>query len=75
VEIFVDDDGTVLAASANVPPNLPFPVQRYEQVIKIPRDYVVDQFEGKDVCIAHALSPGFETCSTGWYSVLIQPLY
>ncbi|XZE22550.1 methyl-accepting chemotaxis protein [Pirellulaceae bacterium SH449] len=73
--MFVDGSGNVLAASPNVPPNFRFPVQRYEQVFKMPRGYVVDQFEGKDVCIAHALSPGFETYSTGWHSVLIQPLY
>jgi site-specific DNA-cytosine methylase len=35
----------------------------------------LDLFEGKDVWIAHALLPGFETYSTGWLSVLIQALY
>lgn len=72
--MFVDGSGNVLAASSNVPKNFRFPVQRYEKVFKMPTGFVVDQFEGKDVCIAHALSPGFETYSTGWHSILIQPL-
>jgi hypothetical protein len=72
--LFVDGSGNVLAASNNVPKNFRFPVQRYEAVFKMPSGFVVDKFEGKDVCIAHALSPGFETYSTGWHSVLIQPV-
>jgi hypothetical protein len=72
--LFVDGNGNVLAASDNVPKNFRFPVQRYDRVFKMPTGFVVDQFDGKDVCIAHALSPGFETYSTGWHSVLIQPL-
>jgi hypothetical protein len=72
--LFVDGSGNVLAASSNVPKNFRFPVQRYEKVFKMRTGFVVDQFEGKDVCIAHALSPGFETYSTGWHSILIQPL-
>ena len=71
--MFVDDSGNVLAASSNVPKNFRFPVQRYEGVFKMSVGFVADQFDGKDVCIAHALSPGFETYSTGWHSVLIQP--
>ena len=72
--LFVDGAGDVLAASNNVPKNFRFPVQRYDRVFKMPTGFVVDKFDGKDVCIAHALSPGFETYSTGWHSILIQPL-
>ena len=72
--LFVDGNGSVLAASDNVPKNFRFPIQRYDRVFKMPAGFVVDQLDGKDVCIAHALSPGFETYSTGWHSILIQQL-
>lgn len=38
------------------------------------KNYVIGNYNGKRSCIAHAQAPGFETYSTGWHSLVIQPL-
>jgi len=34
--------------------------------------YVLERFENRSCCIAHAQSPGFETYKTGWHSLILQ---
>ena len=31
-------------------------------------------YQGRQCCIGHAKAPGFETYTTGWYSLIIQPI-
>jgi hypothetical protein len=72
--LFLDAAGNILASSDNVAKGYRFPLQKYEKLYQMPRGYVLDQLDGESVCVAHAISPGFETYSTGWHSILIQPL-
>jgi hypothetical protein len=72
--LFLDASGSTLAASSNVPRGYKFPVQKYDALFQSPRDYILDELDGESVCIAHAISPGFETYSSGWHSVLIQSI-
>lgn len=39
-----------------------------------PKNFDMFEADGTKSCVAHAQAPGFETYSTGWHSVLIQPV-
>jgi hypothetical protein len=39
-----------------------------------PKGFSTCRYLGKDCCIGFAKAPGFETYSTGWYSLVIQPM-
>jgi hypothetical protein len=70
--MFVDEAGQVLAASSNVTNDYSFPVQKYPELWAKNKGYCIEKVDGKNVCIAQAKSPGFETYATGWRSVIIQ---
>lgn len=70
--MFVDETGQVLAASSNVTNDYSFPVQKYPELWAKEKGYFIEKVDGKNVCIAQAKSPGFETYATGWRSVIIQ---
>jgi hypothetical protein len=72
--MIIDVDGSVLAASRQLPPNYRFPVQKYEKLMREPKGYVQDDLDGKNVCVAHATAPGFEGYTTGWHSIILQEL-
>lgn len=38
------------------------------------KGFVVTEHDGGPVTVAHADAPGYETYSTGWYSVILQRL-
>jgi hypothetical protein len=38
------------------------------------KGFFVTQYQGHQCCIGHAKAPGFETYTTGWYSLIIQPI-
>jgi hypothetical protein len=38
------------------------------------KGFVLTNYNGKRCCVAHAQAPGFETYSTHWHSLVIQPL-
>jgi hypothetical protein len=69
-----DDRGFVLADSWGRQlrdtlklPNLP-------EILRERKNFVLTKIDNQEVCIAHAQAPGFETYSTGWHSVIIQPV-
>ena len=68
----VDDSGKVLADSRNriLGDNIEFAER--STLFSKSRDFVVSQMGSKNCCVAHALSPGFETYATGWHSLIIQ---
>jgi hypothetical protein len=70
--MFVNDAGHVLAASNNVPSDYTFPARKYADLWAKSKGYFIEKVDGKNVCIAQAKSPGFETYATGWRSVIIQ---
>jgi Methyl-accepting chemotaxis protein (MCP) signalling domain/Cache domain len=38
------------------------------------KGFFVTQYQGRNCCIGFAKAPGFETYTTGWYSLIIQPI-
>ncbi|NDF26582.1 MAG: hypothetical protein EB153_03300 [Nitrosopumilaceae archaeon] len=38
------------------------------------KGYIVEDFRSNTCCLAHALSPGYQTYATGWHSLIIQKL-
>lgn len=36
--------------------------------------FFATHYQGRDCCIGCAMSPGFETYTTGWYSLIVQPI-
>lgn len=36
--------------------------------------FIMADYGGQPSCIAHAQAPGFETYSTGWHSLIVQPV-
>jgi hypothetical protein len=72
--VIVDNRGTILADSwgRHLQETLELP-QRSE-IFAEKKNYTLDAYNGQRCCIAHAQAPGFETYSTGWHSLVIQPL-
>jgi hypothetical protein len=70
----VDEDGTVLADLQKSAWGQPLRLPRQSSLFRQARGYLIDEFNGEPALIAHARAPGFETYSTGWHSVIIQPI-
>ena len=72
--VIVDPAGSLLADSweRHLTEKLEFP--RLAEVFGGAKNFIIDKYDGKRCCIAHAQAPGFETYSTGWHSLVIQPL-
>lgn len=68
----VDDGGTVLADSRNRILGDTIDFSERGQLFAKAKDFVVTNVGSRNCCVAHALSPGFETYATGWHSLLIQ---
>ena len=45
-----------------------------DSIKNAPKGFMVTQYDYKPSIVAYAAAPGFETYSTGWYSVIIQTL-
>jgi hypothetical protein len=69
----VDATGKVLADSREKHLVDTLDVSAIPDVFTRPKGYFVTKYEGRECCIGFAKAPGFETYSTGWYSLLIQP--
>ncbi len=70
--LIIESDGSIVASSKTLPMDYRFPVDRFHRTMSEEKGYIFERMDGKDCCIAIAKAPGFETYSTGWYSVLIQ---
>lgn len=68
----VNDQGTVLADSHNRMLTDTIEFSERSDLFAQKKGYCVARIGGKKCCVAHALSPGFETYATGWHSLLIQ---
>lgn len=74
LRLIVDEEGCILASSRPLGSDYRLPLQKLEKLFHQSKGYVLDNLDGKDVCLAVAKSPGFETYATGWYAVLIQDI-
>ncbi len=67
-------DANILASSRPLPFDFRLPTQKLEQLFRQSKGHILEEIDNKRVCIAHALSPGFETYATGWRAILIQDI-
>jgi hypothetical protein len=74
LRFITDRDFQVLASSTPMPVDFRLPVEQLGSILSLSKGHCVAKMAGKDACVAHALSPGFESYATGWRSFLIQEL-
>ncbi len=70
----VDEAGVVLADIHAKSWGETLRLPRQSTLFRQSRGFVVDEVAGQRSLIAHARAPGFETYSTGWHSVIVQPI-
>jgi hypothetical protein len=69
----VDSTGHVLADSFEKHLIDTLDVSELPDAFTRKKGFFVTHYQGRDCCIGHAKAPGFETYTTGWYSLIIQP--
>jgi hypothetical protein len=74
LRVIVDNEWNILASSRPLPLDYRLPKDRLEGLMKENKGYILTKIDNKDCCVAHALSPGFETYATGWHTFLIQEI-
>jgi hypothetical protein len=70
----VDRQGNILADSRDRHLQDKFDLTIAEEILHEKKGFVVCNYESEPSCVAFAKAPGFETYSTGWYSLMIQPM-
>jgi hypothetical protein len=70
----VDDDGYVLADSKERILDDTIEFTEKDTLFKEKKGFVISKYKNVESCIAHALSPGYETYASGWHSLIIQQL-
>ena len=71
--MIVDASGHILASQAGCEHNTMLHLPEFSRVLSEKKGYFNANYQGRPSCIAHAKAPGFETYSTDWYSLIIQP--
>jgi hypothetical protein len=71
--LIVDEQGHILASHLGCEENAILRLPEFSRVLRESKGYFIADYRGRKSCIAHARAPGFETYSTGWYSLIIQP--
>jgi hypothetical protein len=69
----IDSTGRVLADSNDQHLVDTLDVSALPDVFTRKKGFFVTQYQGRECCIGYAKAPGFETYTTGWYSLIIQP--
>lgn len=69
-----DAAGAVLADSHGKQLQDRLPMAQFGPHFAAPKGHAVAEIDGRRCCVAQARAPGFETYSTGWRSVIVQPL-
>jgi hypothetical protein len=72
--VITDGDGTLLADSWGKQLQESLGLSDLPQILAERKNFVTADYQGRKCCIAHAQAPGFETYSTGWHSLVIQPV-
>ncbi|MDX1929072.1 MAG: methyl-accepting chemotaxis protein [Pirellulaceae bacterium] len=71
--LIVDASGHILASHLGCDHNSMLHLAEFNRVLSESKGYFTADYQGRPCCIAHAKAPGFETYSTDWYSLIIQP--
>ena len=72
--MIVDDSGRILADSSDNQLNESLSSEMIEPLKRSSKGFTTLKFDGRDCCVGFAKAPGFETYSTGWNSLIIQPM-
>jgi hypothetical protein len=72
--VIADEQGCLLADSWGRQLSETLELPNRHEVFAGKKNFVIGEYNGRRSCIAHAQAPGFETYSTGWHSLAIQPL-
>jgi hypothetical protein len=72
--VITDGDGTLLADSWGKQLQESLGLADLSRILAERKNFVTGDYRGQKCCIAHAQAPGFETYSTGWHSLVIQPV-
>jgi hypothetical protein len=67
----IDGTGRVLADSLE-DGSAQLDIDAWKALLKQPRSSAVLRIEGRETCVAHAASPGYETYRSGWHSLILQ---
>lgn len=70
----VDDEGLLLADSKDLILEDKIEFLGKNELFMQKKGFLVSDYKDEKCCIAHALSPGYETYASGWHSVIIQKL-
>jgi hypothetical protein len=70
----VDDTGFVLADSAGRQLHDRLNITEWPDLSRQKKGFIISRRDNSELCIAHAISPGFETYATGWHAVVQQSL-
>lgn len=70
----IDASGHVLADSFEKHLVDTLDVSAVPDVFTRKKGFFATHYQGRDCCIGFAKAPGFETYTTGWYSLIIQPI-
>jgi hypothetical protein len=70
----VDADGTVVASCQDKEVGKRIQLPDFQRVLQKDRGFFLFRQNGQQHCVGHAKAPGFETYSTNWYSLIIQPI-
>ncbi len=70
----LDSEGLVLADSRKKILESRIQFSGMEALLEDKKGFVITNYENNECCIAHAFSPGYETYSSGWHSMIIQKL-
>ena len=74
LRLITDNELNVLASSNPEDTRVRLPVDSVKQLLNQTKGHITTKWNGRDVCIAHAASPGFESYATGWHAFLIQDI-
>lgn len=70
----VNEHGQIIATNQRRDAGGRLDLPQFERVLASPKGFYLTKLNGESVCVGHAKAPGFETYSTGWYSLVIQPV-
>lgn len=72
--VITDGDGTLLADSWGKQLQETLGLPEMHAILSERKNFTTGDYRGRKCCVAHAQAPGFETYSTGWHSLVIQPV-
>lgn len=70
----VDSNGNVLADSWGKQLSDKIDLAKFGGLLNEVKGFKIMDVKGRKHCVAHAQAPGFETYSTGWHSLIMQPI-